>query len=124
MFIAIGGGGFIPARILRTQLKNDVNGKKRNIPIQAVGLVLYEDMGGVSKFFLLFFPVKVWRLGNERGQKRFGVMGQSRRNRRDLLLAPHFYLFSPFLWPPAHVSFIFYFPKHLTNPPPPFFPNL
>ncbi|KIR34410.1 hypothetical protein I352_02656 [Cryptococcus deuterogattii MMRL2647] len=51
LFIAIGGGGFIPARILRTQLKNDVNGKKRNIPIQAVGLVLYEDMGGVSNIF-------------------------------------------------------------------------
>lgn len=49
LFIAIGGGGFIPARILRTQLKNDVNGKKRNIPIQAVGLVLYEDMGGVEE---------------------------------------------------------------------------
>ncbi|WWD20019.1 hypothetical protein CI109_104492 [Kwoniella shandongensis] len=49
LFIAIGGGGFIPARILRTQLKNDINGKKRNIPIQAVGLVLYESMGGVEE---------------------------------------------------------------------------
>ncbi|WVN87078.1 uncharacterized protein L203_102254 [Cryptococcus depauperatus CBS 7841] len=49
LFIAIGGGGFIPARILRTQLKTDVNGKKRNIPIQAVGLALYESMGGVEE---------------------------------------------------------------------------
>jgi hypoxanthine phosphoribosyltransferase len=40
--IAIGGGGFIPARILRTFLK--VKGEK-NIPIQAIGLVLYEDLG-------------------------------------------------------------------------------
>nr|ODN95392.1 transferase [Cryptococcus depauperatus CBS 7855] len=51
LFIAIGGGGFIPARILRTQLKTDVNGKKRNIPIQAVGLALYESMGGLGQNF-------------------------------------------------------------------------
>lgn len=48
LFIAIGGGGFIPARILRTFLKTTTEGKKRNIPIQAVGLTLYESMGGVS----------------------------------------------------------------------------
>lgn len=48
LFIAIGGGGFIPARILRTFCKNIENGTKRNIPIQAVGLYLYESMGGVS----------------------------------------------------------------------------
>lgn len=49
LFIAIGGGGFIPARILRTFLKTSSDGgKKKNIPIQAVGLTLYEDMGGVS----------------------------------------------------------------------------
>ncbi|EKD02450.1 transferase [Trichosporon asahii var. asahii CBS 8904] len=46
LFIAIGGGGFIPARILRTFCKNIENGTKRNIPIQAVGLYLYESMGG------------------------------------------------------------------------------
>ncbi|WVQ79551.1 hypothetical protein IAT38_001650 [Cryptococcus sp. DSM 104549] len=49
LFIAIGGGGFIPARILRTQLKHDQDGKKRNIPIQAVGLALYESLGGVEE---------------------------------------------------------------------------
>ncbi|BFZ57890.1 hypoxanthine-guanine phosphoribosyltransferase [Savitreella phatthalungensis] len=42
LILAIGGGGFIPARILRTFLK--VPGQK-NIPIQAIGLVLYEDLG-------------------------------------------------------------------------------
>jgi hypoxanthine phosphoribosyltransferase len=48
LFIAIGGGGFIPARILRTFCKTTVDGSvKKNIPIQAVGLVLYESMGGV-----------------------------------------------------------------------------
>lgn len=46
LFIAIGGGGFIPARILRTFLKDE---SKRNIPIQAVGLVLYESMGGIAE---------------------------------------------------------------------------
>lgn len=49
LFIAIGGGGFIPARILRTFCKNTTDGKKRNIPIQAVGLVLYESMGGIAE---------------------------------------------------------------------------
>ncbi|ORX38054.1 putative transferase [Kockovaella imperatae] len=49
LFIAIGGGGFIPARILRTFCKVDSDGVKRNIPIQAVGLVLYESMGGIAE---------------------------------------------------------------------------
>ncbi|KAG1451528.1 hypothetical protein G6F56_008061 [Rhizopus delemar] len=40
LMIAIGGGGFIPARILRTFLK-----KSGNVPIQAIGLSLYEQMG-------------------------------------------------------------------------------
>ena len=53
LFIAIGGGGFIPARILRTFLKTSSDGgKKKNIPIQAVGLTLYEDMGGVGSTLL------------------------------------------------------------------------
>ncbi|QPG74706.1 Xanthine phosphoribosyltransferase 1 [Brettanomyces nanus] len=42
LIIGIGGGGFIPARILRTFLKHD---GEKNIPIQAIGLSLYEDMG-------------------------------------------------------------------------------
>lgn len=49
LFIAIGGGGFIPARILRSFCKTTEEGKKRNIPIQAVGLTLYESLGGVSR---------------------------------------------------------------------------
>ncbi|ORY35059.1 transferase [Naematelia encephala] len=49
LFIAIGGGGFIPARILRTFCKTTTEGVKRNIPIQAVGLVLYESMGGIAE---------------------------------------------------------------------------
>ncbi|GMM29247.1 xanthine phosphoribosyltransferase [Martiniozyma asiatica (nom. inval.)] len=42
VIIAIGGGGFIPSRIIRSFLK--IEGSK-NIPIQAIGLSLYEDMG-------------------------------------------------------------------------------
>ncbi|KAG7886316.1 hypothetical protein KL925_002788 [Ogataea polymorpha] len=42
VIIAIGGGGFIPARIIRTFLRSP---GEKNIPIQAIGLSLYEDMG-------------------------------------------------------------------------------
>lgn len=42
VIVAITGGGMIPARIIRSFLK--VEGQK-NIPIQAIGLSLYEDMG-------------------------------------------------------------------------------
>lgn len=46
LIIAIGGGGFIPARILRSFLKEE---GKKNIPIQAIGLSLYEQMGDEEK---------------------------------------------------------------------------
>lgn len=42
VIVAIGGGGFIPARILRSFLKQP---NKKNIPIQAIGLSLYESLG-------------------------------------------------------------------------------
>lgn len=41
--VAIGGGGFIPARILRSFLKQP---GAPNIPIQAIGLSLYEQLSG------------------------------------------------------------------------------
>ncbi|KAJ1884321.1 hypoxanthine-guanine phosphoribosyltransferase, partial [Kickxella alabastrina] len=41
LMIAIGGGGFIPARILRSFLKAK---RGHNIPIQAIGLSLYEEL--------------------------------------------------------------------------------
>lgn len=50
LMVAIGGGGFFPARVLRTFLKRDVgNGKLVNVPIQAIGLSLYEDLGQAEK---------------------------------------------------------------------------
>lgn len=50
LMIAIGGGGYIPARILRTFMKQQGrdaagNATSRNIPIQAIGLTLYESAG-------------------------------------------------------------------------------
>lgn len=46
LIIAIGGGGYIPARILRSFLKQPGS---PNIPIQAIGLSLYEELGGDSE---------------------------------------------------------------------------
>ena len=40
--IAIGGGGYVPARILRSFLRQPGS---PNIPIQAIGLSLYEQLG-------------------------------------------------------------------------------
>ncbi|CAL9729192.1 xanthine phosphoribosyltransferase 1 [Monosporozyma unispora] len=45
IIIGISGGGLIPARIIRSFLK--VKGEK-NIPIQAIGLSLYESMGSTG----------------------------------------------------------------------------
>ncbi|KKY37807.1 putative hypoxanthine guanine phosphoribosyltransferase [Diaporthe ampelina] len=42
LMIAIGGGGYVPARILRSFLKKPGS---PNIPIQAIGLSLYEALG-------------------------------------------------------------------------------
>lgn len=41
LMIAIGGGGYVPARILRSFLKKP---GMPNIPIQAIGLSLYEQL--------------------------------------------------------------------------------
>lgn len=41
LMIAIGGGGYVPARILRSFLKKSGS---PNIPIQAIGLSLYEQL--------------------------------------------------------------------------------
>ena len=51
LMVAIGGGGFFPARVLRTFLKqrDEKTGKSRNLPIQAIGLSLYEEVEGVSE---------------------------------------------------------------------------
>ncbi|KAK3375837.1 hypoxanthine guanine phosphoribosyltransferase [Lasiosphaeria ovina] len=45
LIIAIGGGGYVPARILRSFLKRPGS---TNIPIQAIGLSLYETLTGAA----------------------------------------------------------------------------
>ncbi len=45
LMIAIGGGGYVPARILRSFLKQP---GAPNIPIQAIGLSLYESLSSAS----------------------------------------------------------------------------
>ncbi|KAJ5895423.1 hypothetical protein N7495_007114 [Penicillium taxi] len=53
LMIAIGGGGYVPARILRKATRSNENHFRSflkrtgdpNIPIQAIGLSLYEDLG-------------------------------------------------------------------------------
>lgn len=45
LMIAIGGGGYVPARILRSFLKRE---GAPNIPIQAIGLSLYEELSGTT----------------------------------------------------------------------------
>jgi hypoxanthine phosphoribosyltransferase len=45
LIIAIGGGGYVPARILRSFLKQPGS---PNIPIQAIGLSLYERLSGTT----------------------------------------------------------------------------
>ncbi|KIJ55242.1 hypothetical protein M422DRAFT_774320 [Sphaerobolus stellatus SS14] len=47
LLIAIGGGGFFPARVMRTYLKDPAT--KRNIPIYAIGLSLYESLPGTTE---------------------------------------------------------------------------
>ncbi|KAF2210199.1 hypothetical protein CERZMDRAFT_106854 [Cercospora zeae-maydis SCOH1-5] len=46
LMIAIGGGGYVPARMLRSFLKQPGTA---NIPIQAIGLSLYEQLGTDSQ---------------------------------------------------------------------------
>lgn len=45
LMIAIGGGGYVPARILRSFLKRP---GAPNIPIQAIGLSLYEELSDTT----------------------------------------------------------------------------
>ncbi|TFK25649.1 PRTase-like protein [Coprinopsis marcescibilis] len=53
LLIAIGGGGFFPARVMRTFLREETQNK--TLQIQAIGLSLYEPVDGTS----------VEQLGNE-----------------------------------------------------------
>ncbi|THH03136.1 hypothetical protein EW146_g10501 [Bondarzewia mesenterica] len=70
IFIAIGGGGFFPARVLRTFLKNPET--KHNIPIYAIGLSLYEALPGTTEEHIGKEIVRTQWLGPESGKVLLG----------------------------------------------------
>lgn len=53
LMIAIGGGGYVPARILRSFLKREGG---PNIPIQAIGLSLYESLPEITGSTVVELP--------------------------------------------------------------------
>lgn len=70
MLIAIGGGGFFPARVLRTFLKNPE--RKGNIPIHAIGLSLYESLPGLTAEQIGAEVIRTQWLGPESGDLLLG----------------------------------------------------
>lgn len=70
LFIAIGGGGFFPARVLRTFLKNPDT--QRNIPIYAIGLSLYESLPGTTAEQIGNEVIRTQWLGPESGRVLLG----------------------------------------------------
>lgn len=70
LFIAIGGGGFFPARVLRTFLKNPDT--QRNIPIYAIGLSLYESLPGTTAEQVGKEVIRTQWLGPESGRVLLG----------------------------------------------------
>ncbi|KAG8764100.1 hypoxanthine-guanine phosphoribosyltransferase [Ceratobasidium sp. 423] len=63
LFVAIGGGGFFPARVLRTCLKHPES--KKNISIQAIGLSLYEELPSTTKEQMANEVIRTQWLGPE-----------------------------------------------------------
>ncbi|KAG0149233.1 hypothetical protein CROQUDRAFT_689349 [Cronartium quercuum f. sp. fusiforme G11] len=70
IMIAIGGGGFFPARVLRTFLKTS---NRKNIPIQAIGLSLYEELGQTGNGL----PSTEEKLGKEVVRLDFSTLGHT-----------------------------------------------
>ncbi|KAM5533856.1 hypothetical protein V8D89_012519 [Ganoderma adspersum] len=70
MLIAIGGGGFFPARVLRTFLKSPE--RKGNIPIHAIGLSLYESLPGLTAEQIGAEVIRTQWLGPESGELLLG----------------------------------------------------
>jgi len=70
MFIAIGGGGFFPARVMRTFLKDAST--KRNISIHAIGLSLYESLPGTTAEQMGNQVIRTQWLGPDSGKVLLG----------------------------------------------------
>ncbi|KAM6496920.1 hypothetical protein JOM56_007393 [Amanita muscaria] len=64
--IAIGGGGFFPARVMRTFLRGGTD--KKTLQIQAIGLSLYEPIAGTTVEQLGQQVIRTQWLGPEAGK--------------------------------------------------------
>ncbi|TEB21785.1 PRTase-like protein [Coprinellus micaceus] len=71
LLIAIGGGGFFPARVMRTFLREETS--KKTLQIQAIGLSLYEPVDGASEEQIGLEVVRTQWLGDE---TRKGLVGK------------------------------------------------
>ncbi|KAH9004727.1 PRTase-like protein [Lactarius hatsudake] len=70
LLIAIGGGGFFPARVLRTFLKSPDT--RKNVPIYAICLSLYEPVPGVTDEKIGSEVIRTQWLGPEVGEILLG----------------------------------------------------
>ncbi|GKV58055.1 hypoxanthine-guanine phosphoribosyltransferase [Collybia sordida] len=70
LLIAIGGGGFVPARILRTYLREEMD--RKTLQIQAIGLSLYEPLPGTTTEQLGNEVIRTQWLGPDSGKLLLG----------------------------------------------------
>lgn len=70
LMISSGGGGFLPARVMRTFLKDEST--KKNIPIHAIGLSLYEELPGTTAEMIGNQVVRTQWLGPDPGKTLLG----------------------------------------------------
>ncbi|KAJ3841344.1 hypothetical protein F5878DRAFT_610544 [Lentinula raphanica] len=70
LLIAIGGGGFFPARVMRTFLRESTTNK--TLQIQAIGLSLYEPVEGVAEEKIAEEVVRTQWLGADAGKMLLG----------------------------------------------------
>ncbi|KAI9433368.1 phosphoribosyltransferase-like protein [Lactarius psammicola] len=70
LVVAIGGGGFFPARVLRTFLKG--SDTRKNVPIYAICLSLYEPLPGITAEKIGSEVIRTQWLGPEAGEILLG----------------------------------------------------
>ncbi|KDQ27018.1 hypothetical protein PLEOSDRAFT_1113316 [Pleurotus ostreatus PC15] len=70
LLVAIGGGGFFPARVMRTFLREQTD--KKALQIQAIGLSLYEPVEGTSAEQIGNEVVRTQWLGPDSGKLLVG----------------------------------------------------
>ncbi|KAF8159715.1 hypothetical protein B0H34DRAFT_796932 [Crassisporium funariophilum] len=70
LLIAIGGGGFFPARVMRTFLREETSNK--TLQIQAIGLSLYEPLDGTTAEQIGNEVIRTQWLGPDSGKLLLG----------------------------------------------------